>query len=111
MILIRYSNANMTTLKELRQHAKDIGLRGISRKCEAELIQLIAEVRAEEFLERVKRSLQTGRYPALQGDPEDPHKRTQRRRELRQLEGHPSLSTPPPTALLSSSPRTKEKEG
>jgi len=46
---------------------------------------LIAEARAPVFRERLKRALKTGRYPALRGDIDNPHKKAQRIRELHQL--------------------------
>jgi len=50
------------------------------------LIRLIAEARAPVLLERAARAGKTGRYPALtRGDVENPHKKAQRIRELRQF--------------------------
>jgi len=61
-------------------------LRGYSKLRKRDLIQLIAEARAPVYQERVVRALQTGRYPALRGDIDNPHKKAQRIRELGQLQ-------------------------
>jgi len=62
-------------------------LRGYSTLGKPGLIRLIAEARAPVFLERAMRARKTGRYPALtRGDIDNPHKKAQRIRELRQLD-------------------------
>ena len=77
----------MATVKELREQAKSYGLRGYSTLRKPGLIRLIAEARAPVFLERAVRARKTGRYPALtRGDVDNPHKKAQRIRELRQLD-------------------------
>jgi len=75
----------MPTVKELREQAKSYGLRGYSTLRKPVLIRLIAEARAPVFRERLKRALKTGRYPALHGDIDNPHKKSQRIRELHQF--------------------------
>jgi len=76
----------MATVKELREQAKSYGLGGHSTLRKPSLIRLIAEARAPVFLERVARARKTGRYPTLtRGDIDNPHKKAQRIRELRQL--------------------------
>ena len=77
----------MPTVKELREQAKSYGLRGYSTLWKSGLIRLIAEARAPAFQERLVRARKTGRYPALtRGDVDNPHKKAQRIRELRQLD-------------------------
>jgi len=76
---------SMPTVKELREQAKSYGLRGFSTLRKHGLIRLIAEARASIFGERLERALKTGRYPALRGDIDNPHKKAQRIRELHQL--------------------------
>ena len=77
----------MPTVKELLEQAKSYGLRGYSTLRKPGLIRLIAVARAPVFRERLERALKTGRYPALHGDDVDnPHKKAQRIRELRQLQ-------------------------
>ena len=75
----------MPTVKELREQAKKYGLRGYATLRKAGLIRLIAEARTPVFRERLERALKTGRYPALRGDIDNPHKKAQRIRELHQL--------------------------
>jgi len=75
----------MPTVKELREQVKCCGLRGYSTLRKPGFIQLIAEARAPVFRERLKRALKTGRYPALRGDIDNPHKKAQRIRELHQF--------------------------
>jgi len=75
----------MTTVKELREQAKNYGLRGYSTLHKHDLIRLIAEARAPVFRERLERALKTGRHPALRGDIDNPHKKAQHIRELHQL--------------------------
>ena len=65
----------MPTVKELREQAKSYGLRGYLALGKPGLIRLIAEARAPVFRERLKRALITGRYPALRGDIDNPHKK------------------------------------
>ena len=76
----------MPTVKQLREQANSYGLKGFSTLRKPGLIRLIAEARVSALRERLKRARDTGRYPALLGDPLDPYKRAQRRRELRQLD-------------------------
>jgi len=77
----------MPTVKGLLEQAKSYGLRGYSTLRKPGLIRLIAEARAPVFRERIARSLQTGCYPVLRGDDIDnPHKKSQRILELRQLQ-------------------------
>ena len=67
---------SMPTVKELRELAKSYGLRGYSTLRKPGLIRLIAEARAPAVLrERLKRALNTGRYPALRGDIVNPYKK------------------------------------
>jgi len=76
----------MVTVKELREQAKSYGLRGYSILQKPGLIRLIAEDRTPVLLERAVHARKTGRYPALtRGDVDNPHKKAQRIRELRQL--------------------------
>ena len=75
---------NIPTVKELREQAKSYGLRGYSTLRKHGLIRLIAEARAPVFRVRLERALKTGRYPALHGDIDNPHKKA-RIRELHQL--------------------------
>jgi len=70
------SGSLMPTVKELREQAKSYGLRGYSTFRKPGLIRLIAEARAPVFRERLKRALKTGRYPALRGDIDNPHKKS-----------------------------------
>ena len=78
----------MATAKELREQAKSYGLRSYSTLRKPGLIRLIAEARAPVLLERVARAQKTGRYPTLtRGDAGNQHKKAQRTRELRQLDG------------------------
>ena len=57
-----------------------------SKMRKADLLRAIGEARAAEWRKRLRRALQTGRYPAItRGDIENPHKKWQRARELRQL--------------------------
>ena len=76
----------MVTVKEYRALAKDYRLSGRSKLNKYGLIKLIAEARAPEFLKRFWRANKTGRFPALLGDRENPHKRAQRGRELHRLD-------------------------
>ena len=77
----------MATVIQLREQAKSYGLRGYSTLRKPGLIRLIAEARAPVFRARAARSRNTGRYPALtRGDVDNPHKKAQRIRELRQLD-------------------------
>ena len=77
----------MITVKELREQAKSYGLGGYSTLRKPGLIRLIAEARAPVFRERAVRARKTGRYPALtREDTDNPHKKAQRTRELRQLD-------------------------
>jgi len=76
----------MPTVKELREQAKSYGLRGYSTLRKPGLVQLIAAARAPVHRERIVRAMTTGRYPALRGDIDNPHKKAQRIRELHQLE-------------------------
>ena len=73
---------SMSTVKKLREKAKSYGLRGYSTLRKHGLIRLIAEARASVFGDRLERALKTGRYPALHGDIDNPHKTAQRIREL-----------------------------
>ncbi|KAK3763396.1 hypothetical protein RRG08_051502 [Elysia crispata] len=50
-----------------------------------DLIKVIAEVHAAEFIKRLQRAQKTGRHSALLGDVEDPHKKGRRGRELGQV--------------------------
>ena len=68
----------MPTVKELREQAKSYGLRCYSTLRKPGLIRLIAQARAPVIRERLKRALKTGRYPALRGDIDNPHKKAQR---------------------------------
>ncbi len=70
----------MITVKELRVMAKKFGLPCTWKLNKAGLIKVIAEARANPFQKRVERARKTGRFPALQGDAENPHKKGQRRR-------------------------------
>ena len=85
----------MVTAKELRGQAKSYGLRGYSTLRKPGLIRLIAEARAPVFHERAARARKTGRYPALtRGDIDNPHKKAQRVRELRQLDDEVTICCP-----------------
>ena len=82
-----------TKSKPNRQHAYCQRATRTSEKLRVErstprkhgLIRLIAEARAPVFRERLERAMKTGRYPALRGDIDNPHKKAQRIRELYQL--------------------------
>ena len=77
---------SMFTVKELRSLARSYGLPVVSKMQKADLLRAIGEARAAEWRKRLRRALQTGRYPAItRGDIENPHKKWQRARELRQL--------------------------
>jgi len=65
----------MPKVKDLREQAKSYGLRGYSTLRKPGLIRLIVEARAPVFRERLERALITGRYPALRGDIDNPHKK------------------------------------
>jgi len=76
----------MVTVKEPREQAKSYRLRGYSTLQKPGLIRLIAEACTRVLLARAARAWKTGRYPALtRGDVDNPHKKAQRIRELRQL--------------------------
>ena len=75
----------MVTLKELRALAKDYGLPGRSKLKKSDLVEAIAKVRAAEFAKRLQRAQKTGRYSAIRGDVENPHKKGRRGRELVQI--------------------------
>ena len=77
----------MTTLKALRALAKDYELPGRSKLKKCDLVEAIAEVRAAEWIRRLKRAQKKPRkFPALLGDVENPHKRAQRGRELQRID-------------------------
>ena len=76
---------SMTTVKKLREQSKSYGLGNYSTLRKPGLTQLIAEARAPVFRERLKRALKTGRYPALRGDIDNPHKKSHRIRETHQF--------------------------
>ena len=75
----------MPTVKELKAVARAYGMKGVSRLRKMDLFMAIAYLRATEFSKRVQRAIITGRYPALQGDTNNPHRKWQRERELEQL--------------------------
>ena len=76
----------MPTVKALHALVRRYGLPGRSKlKRKADLLRAIEEARAAEWVKRLRRAQQTGRYPAVRGD--NPHKKWQRARELRQLAG------------------------
>lgn len=81
----------MPTLKDIRQVAKHLGLCRLSSKCKQVVLGRILEARASENKERIKRAMQTKRYPASP-DVQNFHKRAQRRRELQQLKDEVDLS-------------------
>ena len=102
----------MTTAKELREQAKSYGLRGYSTLQKPGLIRLIAEARAPVFRERAARARKTGRYPALtRGDTDNPHKKAQRIRELRQLDNEvtAALRANKHTQTIKAQPRQRLK--
>ena len=78
----------MLTVKELRTLVRSYGLPGCSKfQNKDALLRAIGEARAAEWKKQFRRAQQTGRYPAVRGDIDNPHKKWQRARELRQLEG------------------------
>ena len=82
----------MPTVKELRTQSRQYGL-PYSRRKKIDLVRQIAETRALGLFKRMQRAIKTGRYPALTGeDIENPHKRSQRRRELHQLDDEVNLA-------------------
>ena len=100
----------MATVKELREQAKSYGLRSYSTLRKPGLIRLIAEARAPVLLERAARARKTGRYPALtRGDTDNPHKKAQRIRELRQLDNEAALRANKHAQIIKAQPRQRLK--
>lgn len=56
----------MSTLKELHQVAKDLGLCGLSNKRKQVVICHIAEARAGEYMERFKRAVNLNIFQGLE---------------------------------------------
>lgn len=73
----------MSTVKELREQAKAYGLPWRSMLNKSEPQTAIADLRAAEYIKRLKRAQITGRFSSIRKDIENPHKRGLRARELR----------------------------
>ena len=82
----------MVTMTELRALAKSYGL-NVGRTTKTRLIEMIAQAKAQEFINRLLKGAKRGRFPAItKGDPENPQKRAQRQRDLKQLDDETNLS-------------------
>ena len=75
----------MPTVKALHLLARQYGVPDTSKLHKSGLIKVIAEACTPNLQERIDRALQTGQFPALQGDVQNPHKKGQHHREARQL--------------------------
>lgn len=73
----------MVLITELRHRANELGIRGASKLKKRDLINVIAEFRAPEYIKRLRRAEKVGRFPALRNY--NPLKKAQHVREAAQL--------------------------